>query len=94
MKQFHPRTPDFEAKIRASFAKQPLMSTIGATLSHVAPGVAEILLPFDNALTQHHGYTHAGIITTIDWFDLLQPRNIAVWPSDVTIQAGGNNYAS
>lgn len=41
------------------------METLGARLNHVAPGYIEIALDFDKALTQQHGYTHAGIITII-----------------------------
>lgn len=65
MTSFKLRMPNFESKVRASFANQQIMSTLGASLEHVAPGVAEISLPFDTALTQQHGYLHAGIITTI-----------------------------
>src|SRR5215468_3977473 len=41
------------------------MQTIGAQLSRVEPGFVEITLPYRPDLTQHHGYLHAGIITTI-----------------------------
>ncbi|MBX3598686.1 MAG: PaaI family thioesterase [Rhizobiaceae bacterium] len=54
---------DFEERVRASFAKQQAMSTIGAELTHVAPGTIEIELPFDERLTQQHGFLHAGIIS-------------------------------
>jgi len=55
---------DFEARVRASFARQKAMSTIGAELTRVTPGVIEIELPYDEALTQQHGFLHAGIIST------------------------------
>jgi len=38
---------------------------IGAELTVVEPGVAEITLPYRGDLTQQHGYMHAGIVTTI-----------------------------
>lgn len=41
------------------------MTTLGATLNHVSPGRVEIAMPFHEALTQQHGFLHAGIITTI-----------------------------
>jgi uncharacterized protein (TIGR00369 family) len=41
------------------------MSTINARMTKVAPGEVHIELPFDPALTQQHGYIHAGIITSI-----------------------------
>lgn len=55
---------DFEARVRASFARQKAMVTIGAELTSVTPGVIEIELPYDEALTQQHGFLHAGIIST------------------------------
>jgi uncharacterized protein (TIGR00369 family) len=59
-----PRDPDFAARVRASFAKQRFMATLGARLERVAPGEVVIALPFDPALTQQHGFLHAGVVTT------------------------------
>jgi len=55
---------DFETRVRASFARQKAMATIGAELTRVTPGVIEIELPHDDGLTQQHGFLHAGIIST------------------------------
>ena len=52
-------------RVRASFAKQRVMATIGATLDSVEPGVVTISMTPNPALTQQHGYLHAGIIATI-----------------------------
>jgi len=52
-------------RVRASFAKQRVMATLGATLSHVAEGEVHITMPVVDALTQQHGYLHAGILATI-----------------------------
>jgi uncharacterized protein (TIGR00369 family) len=52
-------------RVRASFARQRVMATIGATLDAVEPGAVTISMPPDPALTQQHGYLHAGIIATI-----------------------------
>ena len=57
--------PCFKEKIRQSFARQSVMTLIGAELTKVEPGVIEITLPYRADLTQQHGYVHAGIITTI-----------------------------
>ncbi len=65
MPQFEPQDPDFERRVRASFARQRVMDTIGATIRHVAPGEVEIELPFRDDLTQQHGFLHAGIVGTI-----------------------------
>lgn len=60
-----PRDPDFEARVRDSFARQRMMSSLGATLLAVRPGEVEIALPFRDDLTQQHGYLHAAAITAI-----------------------------
>ncbi len=65
MPTFEPQDPNFQERVRASFARQTLMHTIGARLGSVAPGVVEIELPFRDDLTQQHGFLHAGVIGTI-----------------------------
>jgi len=60
-----PRDPDWEAKVRASFARQTFMDTIGARLASVAPGRCEIALPFRADLCQQHGFLHGGVMTGI-----------------------------
>ena len=62
---FSPLDPQFEARVRASFARQRAMETIGATLGRVEPGVVEVALPYRADLTQQHGFLHAGIVATI-----------------------------
>ncbi len=54
---------DFEERVRASFARQEAMRTIGAELTSVTPGIVEMEMPFSAALTQQHGFLHAGIIS-------------------------------
>jgi uncharacterized protein (TIGR00369 family) len=65
MASFEPADPAFEARVRASFARQQLLVTLGATLERVAPGEVDVRLPFRAALSQQHGFLHAGAITTI-----------------------------
>lgn len=65
MTPFEPQDPDFERRVRESFARQRVMETMGATLLRVAPGEVEIALPFREELTQQHGFLHAGVVTTI-----------------------------
>lgn len=60
-----PVDPDFESRIRASFGAQRVMQTLGARLEGVAPGEVRIELPFKLALTQQHGFLHAGILGII-----------------------------
>jgi uncharacterized protein (TIGR00369 family) len=61
---FEPRNPDFEARVRESFARQAAMRTLGATLALVKPGQVEITLPWAESLTQQHGFLHAGMVAT------------------------------
>lgn len=65
MKQPPPPDANFAARVRASFAKQKLMATIGATLDRVEAGAVAIRLPFRDDLTQQHGFLHAGAIASI-----------------------------
>jgi uncharacterized protein (TIGR00369 family) len=56
--------PNYEERVRASFARQQAMATIGAELTLVTPGIIEIEMPYSAALTQQHGFLHAGVIST------------------------------
>jgi uncharacterized protein (TIGR00369 family) len=63
--RFTVRDPQWEARVRASFARQQFMATLGATLEQVNPGEVMIALPFRAALTQQHGFLHAGAATSV-----------------------------
>ncbi|MET0622347.1 MAG: PaaI family thioesterase [Pyrinomonadaceae bacterium] len=65
MADFKPRDPDYERRVRESFARQRAMETLGARLLRVAPGEVEITLPYIEELTQQHGYMHAGVVTAV-----------------------------
>jgi uncharacterized protein (TIGR00369 family) len=65
LSDFKPRDPEWDAKVRASFARQAVMETIGARISALRPGYCEIELPYRRDLCQQHGFLHAGITTTI-----------------------------
>jgi uncharacterized protein (TIGR00369 family) len=60
-----PNNHDAERRVRDSFARMQVMTTIGASLRRVAAGEVEIELPFMASLTQQHGFVHAGILATI-----------------------------
>lgn len=53
--------PDTEARVRASFARQSLMQTIGAELLEVAPGRCRIAAPILPGMRQQHGAGHAAL---------------------------------
>jgi len=59
------RNPDYEAVVRASFAVQGLMAHYGAELARVEAGAVDIAVPFCAALSQQHGYFHAGVTSAI-----------------------------
>ncbi|HZY67819.1 MAG TPA: DUF4442 domain-containing protein, partial [Devosia sp.] len=65
MNDLAPRDPDYEARVRTSFASQGLMYTIGASLLRVSPGLVEIALPASKVVSQQHGFVHAGAIASI-----------------------------
>lgn len=62
---FIPLDPDFERRVRASFARQAAMGLIGATMTAVEPGRCIIELPVRGDLTQQHGFVHGGIVGMI-----------------------------
>jgi uncharacterized protein (TIGR00369 family) len=62
---FEPRTADVADRVRASFARQPLMHTIGASLARVESGEVEIAMPVAARLCQQHGFVHAGIVAAL-----------------------------
>jgi uncharacterized protein (TIGR00369 family) len=52
-------------RIRLSFSKQGLMTTLGATLGAISPGAVEIILRPSPAISQQHGFVHAGAVSAI-----------------------------
>ena len=56
---------DKAAEVLASFARQGLMRSIGATLAEIAPGRCTIELPFAEALGQQQGFFHGGIVASL-----------------------------
>jgi uncharacterized protein (TIGR00369 family) len=62
---FEPQDPDFEQRVRTSFAQQQVMATLGASLEEVRPGNVRISMPFREDLTQQHGFLHAGVVAAI-----------------------------
>ena len=65
MSTFEPLDPDYQTRVRASFARQAFMRTLGVELVHLAPGEVDLSVPYRADLTQQHGYFHAGVTATI-----------------------------
>lgn len=62
--RFEPADAAFAERVRASYARQAAMRTIAAALVSVEPGRVVIELPWAQALTQQHGFLHAGMVAT------------------------------
>ena len=60
-----PDVADCEVRVRASFAKQGLMETLGASIAHASPGRVEIAMPAAPRISQQHGFVHAGAVASI-----------------------------
>lgn len=52
-----------EERVRVSFSRQNAMSTIGAKLTVVTPGMVEIEMPYCDSLTQQYGFIQGGILS-------------------------------
>lgn len=63
--EFKPQDPDYEARVRDSFGRQPAMEHIGARLTVVWPGLCEVELPRRREILQQHGFVHGGIVGMI-----------------------------
>jgi uncharacterized protein (TIGR00369 family) len=65
MDRFEPTDPDWEPRIRDSFARQPFMATLGASMADARPGRVVLEVPFSPGLTQQHGFFHAGVTAAL-----------------------------
>jgi uncharacterized protein (TIGR00369 family) len=65
MTTLEPQDANFEAKIRASFARQGLMTNIGAKLVSVSAGEVEIEIAWREDITQQQGFVHGAVIAAI-----------------------------
>lgn len=61
-RDYRPRNPDFEQRLRASFAGQRMMALLGVEMVRVAPGVCELAVDYAEQLTQQHGLLHGGLV--------------------------------
>jgi uncharacterized protein (TIGR00369 family) len=65
MSGFTVRNAHYERDLRAGFARQTLMSTLGARMTRVAPGEVEIEVGQRADLQQQNGFLHAGVLAAI-----------------------------
>ena len=59
-----PSDPEFRARVRASFARQAMMRSLGITIADLGPGWIELEFDHDDRFTQQHGFAHAGLVAT------------------------------
>lgn len=57
-----PHDDGYAQRTRDSFARQAAMATLGATLEAVEPGRVVLAMAHRDALTQQHGFVHAGMV--------------------------------
>jgi uncharacterized protein (TIGR00369 family) len=53
------------ARVRASFGRQGMMTTLGVEVMAVEPGRVEMSLRHDDRFTQQHGFLHAGAVASV-----------------------------
>ena len=58
-------TEEMLARVRASFDRQGMMSTLGVEVTSVEPGKVEMSLRHDDRFTQQHGFLHAGAVASV-----------------------------
>ena len=64
-RRFEAVDPDYAARVRGSFDRQPAMHLIGAEMTRLDPGRCEIRLSYRAANAQQHGFVHGGIVGMI-----------------------------
>lgn len=55
-------SPQFEQRVRESFARQAAMRTLGVTIGEVSEGKVVLWMDHDAQWTQQHGFVHAGVL--------------------------------
>lgn len=59
-----PADPGYAERVRASFARQAVMATMGIRLAEVDAGRVVLVMTHRPELTQQHGFLHAGVVST------------------------------
>ncbi len=60
-----PVSPDIENKVKASFASQSMMTSIGAEIKSIQPGNVIITAPILEGFRQQQNFAHGGLIFTL-----------------------------
>jgi hypothetical protein len=65
MNNLVPKDPTFRERVQSSFEKQGLVSTLGASIILVEPGMVEIALLPSPSVSQQHGFVRARAVLAI-----------------------------
>jgi len=63
MSAFQVQDPDYEERVRRTFANQPALGTFGITLARIEPGALELRMLYDARLSQQNGFLHGGVVS-------------------------------
>lgn len=64
MNPFQVQDPDYQERVRKTFAGQVALATLGITLASIEPGQLELRMLYDPKLSQQNGFLHGGVIST------------------------------
>lgn len=62
MTTFDAVDPDFESRVRASFANQSAMASLGIEIDSLGPGWVDLSFSVPRGFTQQAGFVHAGVV--------------------------------
>lgn len=62
---WEPRNTAYASVVRESFDRQQHMATLGASITHLAPGEVHLSAPYSARFTQQNGFWHAGAIASL-----------------------------
>lgn len=60
--RYTPPNPDFDARVRDSFRRQPAMELVGGKINELVPGLCRIEIDGRREVKQQHGFIHGGIV--------------------------------
>ena len=63
MSAFQVQDPDYEERVRRTFANQPALGTFGITLARIEPGALELRMLYDARLSQQNCFLHGGVVS-------------------------------
>lgn len=62
---FKPRYARYKERVTESFNMQKVMGFMNVSIVEIRPGFVKFEFPFQECLTQQHGFIHAGVQSTV-----------------------------